>query len=953
MTTFRILGPIEAAVDDRPVAIGGPRQVMLFAFLLLRANRAVSSDVVGDAVWGPARSDSDNRLHMGIARLRKALEPISRGGRAPLRTVSGGYVLSVARGELDAEVFELGIRDGRYALDAGEAERASELFSRALGLWRGPALAEVAFEDFAQPEIRRLEELRLAAVEARADAELALGHHASLIAELEGLAVAQPARERLAGLLMLALYRSGRQADALEVYQHSRVHLVQQLGLEPGPALTALQVEILQHAPSLELTRLSPYNAGETSGLWAPVPMRVGGGLPVRSEALFGRERELDELSLLLLDPAAPLMTLTGTGGAGKTTLALAAARRTGSRFSDGVTVVWLAGISEESQVLPELARVLEIEVAAQEPALQILTRALRSQQRLLVLDNFEHVIRAAPALGRLVASCPQLKVLVTSRAPLHLSLERVHRVGGLAVPELAGTWSMEALRRCPASAMFLDRARAADASFELTPGDVSAVAELCRHLGGLPLALELAAARMIVLSATEILERLRTSSEPLGPGRRDAPERHRTLQATIDWSFKLLTMPQQRLFAVLGLFVGGFDVEAAEVVCVDSEQNVVDGLATLVDHGLIHRASARDRARLSMLEPIREFAIRRLRDDDRYDEIVLRQAVYYARVAESAEEELKGAGALDCVAHLDDELSNFRAVLSGAVSQPRLDIALRIACALTDYWYLRDLVSETRAWMASALSQPTRDRAIRTRSLYALGVAACLDGELEQATAALEECLRLSCELPDASLIASCEAQLALTERNQGDDKRADARAERARSLAAETRDPWTEATVLMVTGAATRGYDDARAQLQQARTVLDSLQNKIWPAHINSNLGYAAIVAGDYGYARLTVERALIDARPILALGWKAKSKVVSVCLICSRGARQKRAGISAEPSQSCAASGSVGVCARHSLPSPHWRRRMSGTSKPPLLSLPRGPPTMARRQKQKQSS
>ena len=252
--SVRILGPVEAWAQHRRLDLGGRRQLALFAFLVLHANRAVSRDALIDAVWGSEHSSSDNRLSTAIARLRRALEPLNSGGESPLRTVSGGYMLAVAPGELDSQAFADGVSSGRRALEAGDPRAASELVEQALALWRGPALAEVAFEDFAQPEIRQLEEMRLEALEVRVDADLELGRHAHLVGELEGLLAEHPARERVASQLMLALYRCGRQGDALEVYQRTRGRLAEQLGLEPGPGLKTLQAQIFEQSPSLALS---------------------------------------------------------------------------------------------------------------------------------------------------------------------------------------------------------------------------------------------------------------------------------------------------------------------------------------------------------------------------------------------------------------------------------------------------------------------------------------------------------------------------------------------------------------------------------------------------------------------------------------------------------------------------------------------------------------------------
>lgn len=256
--SVRILGPIEAWCGNRRLDIGGPRQVALLAFLLVHANRAVPSDVLLDALWGPARSGVDNRLQMAVARLRKSLAPLEGPAGLALRTVGGGYLLSLEPNQLDAEVLAVRLQDGLQAAQTGQPTLAIRVLAEALSLWRGPPLAEVAYEDFAQGEICRLQELRRAALEARIDTELRLGRHRELTGELGRLLAEHPLCERITAQLMLALYRSDRQADALEVYDRTRVQLSKQLGLEPGPTLKSLQASILAHAPSLKGSAGSP-----------------------------------------------------------------------------------------------------------------------------------------------------------------------------------------------------------------------------------------------------------------------------------------------------------------------------------------------------------------------------------------------------------------------------------------------------------------------------------------------------------------------------------------------------------------------------------------------------------------------------------------------------------------------------------------------------------------------
>ena len=453
------------------------------------------------------------------------------------------------------------------------------------------------------------------------------------------------------------------------------------------------------------------------------------------------------------------------------------------------------------------MARRLGVDLSSQEPPPQTLVRVLRFQRRLLVLDNFEHVLDAAPAVAKLVAACEQLKVLVTSRAPLRVSFERVYTVAGLAVPSTGAGSSLEMLGQWSATALFLELVRAADPSFRPTSDAVRPIAELCRYLGGLPLALELAAARARVLAPDQILDRLRTLATPLGPGRRDAPERHRSLQKTIDWSLDLLTADQQKLFAVLGVFVGGFTVDGAQAVCGRS------GARCARWGGHVARPQpdpaevpARRGSRLGMLEPIREAALRRLRADDSLDKSALvRHAEFYADLAESAANGLHGDRQLERLDELQDELGNVRAVLAAASAQPQLDLALRVASAPTRFWAMRDLGSEIHVWMRWALDQPPGDPVIRTRALVALGSIAATDWAYDEATTTLAGCLAACYALGDPELTARCEANLAVCFSEHGDTDSLAEHTLRALNLAARIGDPWAEAYVWAELGIAT----------------------------------------------------------------------------------------------------------------------------------------------------
>ena len=856
MSRFRVLGPVEVWADERRLVLGGPRQVALLAFLLLHANRAASADAVIDAVWGTQRAGAAKRLQMAISRLRRALEPLDERDEPRLRTAAGGYLLAVRPGELDAHVLADRVKDARRMLEHDDPAGARRLLADALELWRGPPLAEVAFEDFAQAEIRRLEELHLSALETRIDADLQLGRHGELIAELEGLLAEQPTRERLAGQLMTALYRSDRQADALEVYQRTRAHLAEQLGLETGPALQAIQAQILEHSPDLSAT-VSPDST----------PSKV----PLRATHLIGRERELAELSGLLAEPDLAVLTLTGTGGTGKTSLALEAARRAVPAFAGDVALVELASIVDPAQVPGEIVRTLEIQAATRETSIDALKRVLHTRRMLLVLDNFEHVLDAAPAVTELADACPSLTMLVTSRAPLRLARERVYPVSCLGYPAVGRPASAADVAWFPAVALFVERARSRDPDFAITVGNAASIAALSAYLGGLPLGMELAASLAGVFSPDAILTRLKSAVTASGAtARRDAPPRHDTLRATIDWSCQLLSDEQRLLFARLGVFVGGFTFAAAESALAPSS---FKDFQALVDQGLIH--GGRHKAgepRFEMLEPIREYALERLEETGGLEDALTRHAAYYADFAESAGPGLLSADQGSWIAALDAEQANLLAVLPRCEQIGEIELGLRVAGALTGYWGTHDLAVELKAWLVPALERHPARTPIRAKALHALGTAACWVDDFETARRALDECLDLVAQRDDVRLAAETEAQKARADSIARDSAGAALHAARARALAPPTGDRWTRLTVLLVLLASTDDYHEARRDAEEALDVARVLGDRLWPGWLNANLAYHALVAGDLETARRSNDQAREHASRQGSTGLKA---------------------------------------------------------------------------------
>jgi predicted ATPase/DNA-binding SARP family transcriptional activator len=885
---FRVLGAVDVAGDHGPVSLGGRQRRLLLALLVSRAPDVFLADGLVDALWeGEPPAAAMTVLHAQVSRLRGLLEP-GRRPRQPsavLVSVEGGYRLDLAGQGVDARRFGDLVRRARAAEEPAEAKA---LLVEAVALWRGPAYGELASHPELAPVAAELEGQRLVAVEELTDARLRLGEHDSLVAELETAVRADPFRERIWGQLMLALYRCGRQADALATYQRCRRQLDDELGIEPGPDLRALEQAVLRQSTELVwrpptpdrpqttlahhdlMTFVHAEGTAAASGSVRGAVERLGGeivrasgsrsllvrfespaaavraavdlvrrlpdsssavgvavhagpavclgsdwfgpavdqvtnlgsrarptqvlvseataelvhgrlpentslhtlgmhrvqdriaiqriyqvtgpdlagldpperldadvvGLPAEVSSFVGRRSELVDIAERLR--LTRLLTLVGPGGSGKTRLALRAAPQALDTCPDGVLFVDLAPIEDPERLAGVVARALRLHVDPGRALDEVIVEYLQGRQMLLVLDNCEHLVGPlVDFIVKVLQSVPTIRVLATSRERLAIVGESTWLTPTLTVPD--GD-SVDAVERSEAGRLFIDRARAVAPDFAVTSADARHVATICRRLDGLPLAIELAAARIRVLGLIGIAERLDDRFRLLGVPYRSAAPRQRTLRAVIDWSYDQLGAAERRTLAALSVFAGSFSLEAVEAV---TGQDALDLLAELVDKSLVHVVAGRE-VRYRLLETIRAYAAERLTAGSDDDAVKAVHAEFFADLAYRGCRALRGPDNLEWRERLDTDYENIQAAIAWALdNDPKL--ALRMCGAMAEYWFGRHLYDEGHSLVVAALGSTAADTPARSMALCAAACLAYLGWQHSQAAALASQARELA----------------------------------------------------------------------------------------------------------------------------------------------------------------------------------------------------------------
>ncbi|MGJ7909191.1 AfsR/SARP family transcriptional regulator [Actinopolyspora sp. H202] len=730
-----MLGPFRVYDDGGDqVELGGNRVRTLLARLALDLNHGVPARTLIDDLWTDAvPGDATNALHTLIARTRRALRATT-GLR--LSSEGLGYALRADPEQVDLHRFERLVTSGRGALRRNLPAEAVEDLRAALKLWRGDPLIDFRDLPFAEATVPRLERLGRAALTERIEAELLLGDRAGLVEELALLTDRHPLDEPLAELRLRALRAAGRRAEAVNAYEQLREELAERLGTEPGERLREMHLALLREgsggaATSPGTAPTSPGTAPTTPGTAGGVEREppgadpgAGGGtvpsgaaLPRRLSNFVGREAELERLDSALRD--ARLVTLFGPGGSGKTRLSVEGA----SRIADlRVLFVELASVRDDQELATAVSTGMGVRQAPRlnhgHPAdpLSRLVEALGSEPTLLILDNCEHLVtRAAELTERLLTLAPELRMLTTSKEPLALPGEKLLPVGPLEVPD-----NVEAAAASPAVRLFVQRATAARHDFELTVSNTADVMEICRELDGMPLAIELAAARVRSMSPRMLAERLDDRFRLLSRGNRAAMSRHRTLRAVVEWSWELLTEPERILARRMSVFVGSARPESVSEVCSDTESVAVDTdelLADLVDKSLVEAVEQGTVMRYRMLETVRVFCSEQLAVADEAETLGRRHAEHFLAFAEAAAPRIHSREQLTWLACLDVEHDNTTRALHWALANSDADVGIRLAAALNWYWSMSmrhtELTERMRGVAALSGPAPAESRAV------------------------------------------------------------------------------------------------------------------------------------------------------------------------------------------------------------------------------------------------
>lgn len=834
----RILGPLEVRADDPdggPITIEARKERAVLAALATRPGRPVSADTLETAVWGESPPPTAaNTLRSYISKLRRVI------GADTIHSGAAGYSLVA---EVDVERFEQRVAGGRDALAVGDVRSADTLLTEALELWRGVPLEDLADCDLRRGQVTRLEEVRWSAVEGRVQAELGLGHHAELVAEIASLVDQHPLRETLWASLMLALYRSGRQADALRRYRRLRGILRDELGVDPSPPLARLENQILRQDPALDLDPPpSPEN------LPVPITTLIGRGEEVRTVAELVHEHRL--------------VTLLGPGGIGKTRLAVASANELLADFDDGVCWVDLAAVGDGTSTVPRILAALGVQPASAVPLRDALVTHLRHRELLLVLDNCEHVdAEAADLAGFLLERAPALRVLATSRLPLDLAGEHRYWVDPLDVPSPDA--KPAEVRLSDAVRLFVERAEASTGG-AVPVDDLRTIGTICTRLDGLPLAIELAAARSSMMSATDILARLEHGLGLLSSAATEGDRRHRSLQAVLEWSYSHLGDEERRLFHRLSVFPGSFDLAAVDSVGSDlgSPDEIVDAFGRLLEASMVVRRDEGEVPRFRLLETVSEYGRGRLADAE-LQEAHACHVRHYRSLALAAHEEMMAGREQPARERVQREDHNLRAAIRWSLAHESRPRTLELVPAVAATWYVTGSFAETVELGTAVLDgDPGGDPRLRGWTHHWTVWPSFLGGHPERAFSANHRALAYAQDSADPLLEAyTCSSEGHMIFLGTGDTEAAMPWYEKSLALCERhgltnlKAEPLKNAAMALI--GADRELDRARAMIEEGEELARESGDDYRLAHLLMDRWLLAVANSDFAGAVEAAER------------------------------------------------------------------------------------------------
>ena len=862
-------------------AWGLKKAAALVKFLALAPGHRLHREQAMDLLWPDlGRKAASNNLRRILHTARRVLDPAA--GSHYLVSEDESLVLC-PQSDLwvDAEAFEAAARTARHS-------REPVAYEVALDLYYGDLLPGDRYEEWAEEPRRRLQETYFSLLLGLARLHEERGEYKPAIGALRTVVAEELTREEAHTGLMRLYALSGNKGEALAQYGRLKEALARELGTEPAASSRALREEISSG-------RFPPQ---EAPALGSPPEESLGAGehnLPAPRTSFVGREREMVELKRSL--SMTRLLTLTGAGGSGKTRLAVKIARDLISVYPDGVWLVELAALSEVDLVAQKVAGALKVSDRPKELLIDTLVDALGDKGLLLVVDNCEHIVKAAAQLvDVLLDSCPRLRVLATSREPLGLEGEIIWQVAPLSLPTttdggLDGGFTAESLMRCEAVRLFVERARLRLPDFELTQENAQAVARMCQKLDGIPLAIELATARMGALTVEQVAQRLEASLDVLKGISRSAEPRQQTLSATLDWSYNLLSEAEQALFRMLSVFAGGWTLEAAEAVCSAGgigQEDVLDLLSGLVDKSLVVARTSTGRAvRYRMLEPIRQYARMKLEESGETEAIRRQHAEYLVVLAEEEPEAFKGSRQPEWTRRLEEEHDNLRAALSWSLESGEVKLGLRLAGAAQPFWARRGHYDEGRRWLEAMLAMDGRvPAAVRANALRGVGWLALWQADIDGAASAAEKGLRLSSQTGNEGVAIDLRILLGFTATYLADYEQATELFEESLKLSQESGDGWGIAASLLHLGNVSGDQGHHKQAMMFYEESLDlcrKLGYAVLLADTLTNLGYESLLEGEHERATALNEEAAAlyreqgfkDARiefPLDNLGWAA---------------------------------------------------------------------------------